>query len=199
MKDFHRGAYHRYFEGFTETSIVMPNGKTRIERIYTGYLYTQNISDHLLKRHKILYSLAYIAYIAVLICCGTIQTSYNETWYVAFPVMLSLFSIIWYTPSLFTFLFSGRQLIARQHRSVVNLKNIAIICGICFSIAAVSLIVYSVITLTVSYIQIISVLLYIGVATAFFTLYKTESKIDFSRCLAHADLADVDNSYEIKF
>lgn len=40
---YHSGFYHRVFEGYTEVRKLQPNGKQRIERIYTGKYYQQKL------------------------------------------------------------------------------------------------------------------------------------------------------------
>ncbi|MCD7919425.1 MAG: hypothetical protein LUG45_05030 [Clostridiales bacterium] len=40
---YHSGFYHRVFEGYTEVRKLQPDGKQRIERIYTGKYYHQKL------------------------------------------------------------------------------------------------------------------------------------------------------------
>ncbi|MDR1801450.1 MAG: hypothetical protein LBQ95_06400 [Lachnospiraceae bacterium] len=43
-KSFQNRAYHKYFEGYSETKVADKNGKMHIKRVYTGTYYSQNIS-----------------------------------------------------------------------------------------------------------------------------------------------------------
>jgi hypothetical protein len=92
----HSKAYHRHFEGYVEVSLPKSNGKgNRIERIYTGNYYRQD----LVFRKRILIRIVFIVlflFVAVLYVSSAIQPLIiNSTWFVVLPQAGSLVFLVW--------------------------------------------------------------------------------------------------------
>jgi len=101
----HSKAYHRHFEGYSEVIVPKPDGKgTRIQRIYTGDYYRQDLP----RRQRILIRLLYVALflsIAFLyMSSASAPLAINSTWYVVLAQAVSLPFLVWILIALFFYL-----------------------------------------------------------------------------------------------
>ena len=140
----HSKAYHRYFEGYSEITVPKPTGKgTRIQRIYTGKYYRQDLT----KRQRVLIR---ILYVALFLCAAFLYTSsailpltINTTWYVVIPQAGSLLFLFWIIIAFLSYLPAERDMkIADYRSSSLYLLKATKGSAICLGITAVATLVF---------------------------------------------------------
>lgn len=115
-KQYHSGAYHRYFEGFAERKYYDEKENMHIERVYVGNYYRRKISDRQHKTLKIQYAVLYLLAMAAFLFAGTRGTQLNAVVYVYVPVILSLVAMLYLIFPLFYNLTAPREMIIRTYR-----------------------------------------------------------------------------------
>lgn len=103
-RDFHRAAYHRHFEGYSEYEVVDEKGYTRIQRVYTGMYYTHPLEKRQRILLKALFSVLWLA-AAVLFVLGAMQPGVgNNQWYVSVWQVGDVVGLAWAFFGLFNYL-----------------------------------------------------------------------------------------------
>lgn len=92
---FHRSAYHRNFQGYTEVKRLDANGRQIIERIYTGKYYEPALDRVRLLRLRIVYVFFFLASVALFLFCATRKVICNTVIYVVVPQGLSVILLLW--------------------------------------------------------------------------------------------------------
>lgn len=90
-------AYHKYWQGYSEKKVLLPNGKTKIERQYTAPWKQHVLSGKGWVSVKAAYFLLTAASIALYLLATTRDTSGNRCWYVALaglPAGFTLFLLL---------------------------------------------------------------------------------------------------------
>jgi hypothetical protein len=137
-------AYHRYFEGYSEVRVPNPNGKgTRIERIYTGMYYRQDLTT----RQRILLRALYVALFlgaAYLFVSSAVQPlASNSTWYVVLPQAVCLPLLFWIVIAFYYYLPAARDMTIGEYRNASPaLQKAAFYAAISLGAAAVATLVY---------------------------------------------------------
>lgn len=115
-RGFFSKAYHRYFHGYSE--IVVPNshGKgTRIERIYTGDYYRQDL-DH---RKRICVRVAYVVLFVCSVLLFILGAIYphpiNTTLYVTIPQAISVGFLFWIFVIFYNYLPAPKQMTISEY------------------------------------------------------------------------------------
>lgn len=92
---FHRRAYHRNFQGYTEVKRVRPDGRAVIERVYTGHYFEPMLSKERRVRLRILYVLLFAGGAAVFGWAATRPAVCNTALYVGALQALALVMAMW--------------------------------------------------------------------------------------------------------
>lgn len=122
---WHSGSYHRYFEGYTEKRIVTPDGRERIERVYTGTWYRQDLSGARYVLLRCAYLLLLLAMTGTVALAGWAQGSGGRAFYTVIPEMatLGLLCYVLYI-LLVSYFFAPRRMTAHDYKaSSVALKT----------------------------------------------------------------------------
>ena len=110
-------AYHRYFEGYEEHTVMKRNGRgTRIERLYRADYYYQDISDHAWIAHKILYAFLYVLAAALFIGSAAPSDVINKTRYMTFIQAISVMLYIWLFCVLCSYIISDRYMTISKYK-----------------------------------------------------------------------------------
>jgi len=140
----HSKAYHRHFEGYSEITVPKRNGKgTRIQRIYTGNYFRQDLTE----RQRILIR---VLYVALFLCIAYLYTSsavlpltINSTWYVVLPQAVSLPFLFWILIAFFSYLPAERDMTIEGYRSSsLSLLKATMGCTICLGITALATLIF---------------------------------------------------------
>lgn len=92
---FHRRAYHRNFEGYTEIKRVNSAGKTVIDRIYTGKYYEPDLSPANRIKLRILYVLLFLGGTSLYLFAAFRPALCNTVLYVNLFQALSIPMLLW--------------------------------------------------------------------------------------------------------
>lgn len=115
-KQYHSGAYHRYFEGFAERKYYDEKENMHIDRVYVGNYYRRNISDKYHRVLRIQYIVMYVLSLAAFLFAGTRGTQLNTVTYVYIPVTLSVIAMLCLSIPLFYNLTAPREMMIRTYR-----------------------------------------------------------------------------------
>jgi hypothetical protein len=139
-----RKAYHRFFEGYSEITVPKSNGKgTRIERIYTGNYYRQDLT----KRQRILIRMLYVGLFliaSILYTSSAIQPlMINSTWYVVLSEAGSLVFLFWILIAFISYLPAAENMTIEDYRSSsLSLKKATFGGSICLGITVLTMLVF---------------------------------------------------------
>lgn len=198
MDPLHRKAYHRFFEGYTEANRLTPDGKKRIERTYTGFLYQIDVSDRSRYLRKALYGAIYLFSILLLICSDSCDTADSETWYTAAIKMLCLLFLLWMGKHMIIYLFAKRDMIVRTYRTVKGLRNHAPLGSLCFSFYAAAT-VTTALTFGFSINSVRNILACLACTAAWFIVFRTETGTAYTRHPGDGFSQDIEDGYDIRY
>lgn len=129
---FHRPAYHRNFEGYTEVKRIDEHGRTVIQRIYTGKYYEPDLAPFRRITLRLFYILFFVGGTGLFLYCATRELICNTILYVnlfqavAIPLLLwCIYVLIFYIPS------TGKLTVGEyntQHKPLINASRLASLC-----------------------------------------------------------------------
>ncbi len=139
---FHRRAYHRNFQGYTEVKRLRPDGRTVIERVYTGHWYEPMLSMERRVRLRILYVLLFLCGAGVFGWAATRRAVCNTVLYVGLFQALAVAMAIW---CLYVLVFyipaTGKLTIGEYDTLHKPLIRSAMACAVCLWAAAAAAVV----------------------------------------------------------
>lgn len=125
--DFHSRKYHSYFEGYTEVQKVLPNGKTKIEHVYTDTYRIQDLSDRQRIGLRAAYILLFAAAVALFVAGALESVGSNTTVYVTAAEVVSLVGLFWILCTLVNYLTAPRKLTIYEYRTTsVSIRRSAV-------------------------------------------------------------------------
>lgn len=134
---FHRPAYHRNFQGYTEVKRINAAGKAIIERVYTGHYYEPMLSRERRITLRVMYLLLFVGGVALFAFTATRSARCNSMLYVglfqAAAVLMApwcLYVLIFYLPA------TGKLTIGEYDTLHKPLIRAALACAICQWLAA---------------------------------------------------------------
>lgn len=129
---FHRQAYHRHFEGYTEIKRLDERGRTVIERVYTGKYYEPELVPYRRITLRLFYMIFFLGGTALFLFCATRTALCNTAPYVnlfqalAVPMVLwCAYILVFYIPSL------GKLTVGEynsQHRPLIRAALLTSVC-----------------------------------------------------------------------
>lgn len=106
----HSSRYHDFFSGYTERTIELPNGKKRIERVYTDPWIAPESGETEVRMMKALYWGLFLAALTLYGIALTADTLSNRALYVAAPGLLSVVALILFACALVLYTIRGRRM-----------------------------------------------------------------------------------------
>lgn len=139
-RSYHSGAYHRFFEGYSEIPIVNEDGKvSKIKRVYTGKLYLQRLDKPHRIAAKIEYPLLVILAGVLFFSAVTMKVPCNYIWWVSAVQACVFPSLLWLVTSVITYLLAKGEMKISEYRSGSrHLLYAAVLCA-GFTLASVCL------------------------------------------------------------
>lgn len=129
---FHRQAYHRHFEGYTEVKRVDERGRTVIERVYTGKYYEPELALHRRLTLRLFYLIFFLGGTGLFLFCATRTTPCNTAPYVNLFQALAVPLVLWCAYVLVFYIPSMGKLTAgeynSQHRPLVRASLLTSVC-----------------------------------------------------------------------
>lgn len=114
----HSKAYHKHFEGYTEVRVPKPNGKgIRIERIYTGDYYRQDLTKYQRIVLRLLYTILFMCAVYLYVTSATLPLAINSTWYVTLPEAASIPLLFWIAVAFLLYLLAAQDMTISDYRS----------------------------------------------------------------------------------
>ena len=140
----HSKAYHRHFEGYSEIIVPKHNGKgTRIQRVYTGNYYRQDLTNGQ-------WILIRFLYVALFLCVAFLYTSsaipplaINSTWYMVFAQAVSLPFLGWIIIAFVAYLPAKRDMTIADYRSSsLSLLKATMGSTVCLGLTALAALIF---------------------------------------------------------
>lgn len=172
-------AYRKFFDGWSEKESVDEKGVSRIQRVYTGYLYRLEQPDSVWKKRK---AICGALTVGALACLGAgAMLSENSVWYSVLPVALCLLAALVTVPLLILFVISRREMEERSFRDRKNLISAAMAMGGLMGLAAVGSLVRAFGMAEGREAELAAVLLFAMGAAMMLTMGLTENRQDYFR------------------
>jgi hypothetical protein len=120
---FHSKGYRRYFEGYSEYSETLPNGRVKIRRIYTGIYHRAELSGSRRLWLRLFYCLLFLMAGMLFFYSVTLPTESNACLYVTIPEALSILGFLWVFYNLVNYITAPLNMTTYEFRSVAALKK----------------------------------------------------------------------------
>jgi archaellum biogenesis protein FlaJ (TadC family) len=137
-------AYHRFFEGYSEIAVPTRDERgIRIERIYTGNYYRQDLTNrqHLLIR--VLYIALFLCALGLYISSAIQPLLMNNTWYVVLFEAASLFFLSWTFVVFISYIPAKKDMTINDYRSSsLTLKKATLLGAICLGVTALATLIF---------------------------------------------------------
>ena len=117
-RPYHSGAYHSYFEGYTEYRVTDERDKSRLRRVYTGDWYRQKLEKKQYIGLRAVYTLLFLVMAGAVALAAFTQGSAGQALYTVAPeiVTLCLLARLFYV--LFVnYLFAPRKMTVNDYRT----------------------------------------------------------------------------------
>lgn len=135
--------YHKYFEGYMEQRMIGKNGKVRIERIYVGDTYTQDVSDKRWVLQKILFFALYFCGAAAAVLPNSVTWTGRADWYLEVCLAIGMLMMFLLLYVLIAYAMAKRKLTVWGYKETSQrLKTCAKLTAYVFAAAFLAQIVY---------------------------------------------------------
>lgn len=147
---WHSKAYHRFFEGYSEITVPKPNGKgTRIQRIYTGNYYRQDLTKGQRILLRGLYVAIFLCIAYLFVSNAVLSLASNSTWYVVLTQAVSIPLLFWILIAFSSYLPAARDMTVADYRSSsLSLQKATLGAAISLGIAALVTLVFMLLNLS---------------------------------------------------
>jgi archaellum biogenesis protein FlaJ (TadC family) len=137
-------AYHRFFEGYSEIVVPKPNGKgTRIQRIYTGNYYRQDLTKGQRILLRGLYVALFLCIAYLFVSNAVLPLASNSTWYVVVTQVVSIPFLFWILIAFFYYLPAERDMTIHTYRiSSISLRRATLGSAISLGVLALATLVF---------------------------------------------------------
>jgi succinate dehydrogenase/fumarate reductase cytochrome b subunit len=191
---WHSRAYHRFFEGYSEITVPKPNGKgTRIQRIYTGNYYRQN----LIKGQRILLRGLYVALFLCMaylfVSSASLPLASNSTWYVVLPQVISIPFLFWILIAFFSYLPAGVNMtIADYRNSSLSLQKATLGSAASLGLATFAILIFVLLNhpLGERSIELLCAIKYLAGGLLALSMNRIEKKVIYSIIPSQTKLSD---------
>ena len=120
---FHSKGYRRYFEGYSEFQVTLPNGKRKIERVYTGVYHTLQAPEGRRGQLKAGFALLFILAAILFFWAASRYLPGNTVWYITFPEAVGTAFLFLLLIALAGYLTAPRDMTLHEYRAVGFLKK----------------------------------------------------------------------------
>lgn len=147
---WHSKAYHRFFEGYSESTIPTPDGKGyRIQRVYTGNTYRQDLTTGQRILLRVLYVGLFLCAVYLFVSGAVLPLPSNSTWYVTLPQAVSLPFMFWIVIAFVAYLPAEREMTIYGYRSSsLALQKATLGAAICLGLTALATLAFSILNPT---------------------------------------------------
>lgn len=135
-------AYHKYWQGYTERTVIQPNGKAKIERYYAAPWKQRDLSLKMWVVLKLLYFVLTTASVVLFLLATTWETGSNRCWYSALAGLPAGLSLFWLIVAVLNYMVSPRKMTLGEYNSHCKLRWIALAATCLLILAACGDILY---------------------------------------------------------
>ncbi len=179
---WHSKAYHRFFEGYSEITVPNPDGKgTRIQRIYTGNYYRQDLTKGQRILLRGLYVLLFLCIVYLFGSSATLPLASNSTWYVVLSQVVSIPFLFWILIAFFSYLPAEGDLTINAYRnSSLALQRASLGSAISPGVVVLATLAFMALNpLDRSLVQLLCVVKYIAGGLLALLMNRAERKINY--------------------
>ncbi len=174
-------AYHKHFEGYSETIVKKKNGKTKVRYEYTGEYYCPDLSSRQYVLIRLLYGCLYLLAIAFFIYSGSRNVTVNTAWYVALPQAAAVMALFWCLVGLCCYINADRKMTVGVWRgSAVRLKRASAASAGCLGIVSLAVLLYELFNRQPPSEWLLLLCCYLLSALLMIGIYKTECNISYN-------------------
>ena len=195
----HSKAYHRFFEGYAEVSVPNPDGKGyRIQRVYTGNYYRQDLTQGQRIRLRGLYVALFLCIAYLFVSSAILPLTSNSTWYAVLPQAVSVPFLFWIVVAFFSYLPAERDMTIADYRSSsLSLRNATLGSAICLGITALATLIFIALHPSDELLrELLSAGKYLAGGLIALLMYRIEIKVKY--LTIPSQHKPPENSYEIK-
>jgi len=194
---FHSKGYHRYFEGYTEHTVTLPDGKTKVERIYTGILHKADVP--LAKRDWIKRS-CLLLFLMSAVCFLLSAVQYvgsNSCWYVGITQAFSIVGFFFLFYYLVGFETSGEELTLYEYKGILAFQKAALFTAFALSCVTATTVLYTILHHSEGFMtELICILSTIAAAACCFAIHYLEKNITYRSYLSPNAIPEDGNQIE---
>lgn len=178
-------SYHRYFQDYSESTVLGPNGKKKIVRVYAGKFYSRACSQRAWYGIKVLYLLLFAAAAALMIAAMARPCACNAVWYTVVPGFLTLLFAVLLGTNLVSCAFAPRKMKRYTYGLFERLPAQCLRCAIPAVIYAAAVVCFALREPERAEGAVLSALLAVGTALLFvlLALWERRAKYDASGTL----------------
>ena len=138
----HKSFYHRYFQGYTEVRVKKPNGRYRIERVYTASWKQHDLEQTQWVLLKVLYlALALLAAVCV-VASMAVDALSNYVWFVILPGIAAFLAAFVMFAYALSYLTKPRKMTLGEYTGAVRgIRRTALVTLVCAGVTALAKIV----------------------------------------------------------
>jgi hypothetical protein len=179
---WHSKAYHRFFEGYSEISVPNSNGTgTRIQRVYTGDYYRQDLTKGQRILLRGLYVVLFLGVVYLFVSSAILPLASNSTWYVALPQAVSIPFLFWIAIAFLSYLPAERDMTINAYRSSsLALQRSTLGSAISLGVVALATLVFMFLNLSDrSSVQLLCAIKYIAGGLIVLSMNRIERKVHY--------------------
>lgn len=141
MKSTH-GFYNKYFQDYVESTVTTSSGKKKIERIYVGDYYRQDLSKMAYIAVRVMYIIAFACAVFLLAHVSVRTTISNFALIVVLPAAAAAVSLLFLAVALILYVAAHRDMtIGEYWETSIRIQKISKIAAICLLCAAISVVI----------------------------------------------------------
>lgn len=172
-------AYHKYWLGYAERAVVLPNGKTKIERYYAAPWKQHDMSKKAWIALKLLYFVLVAVTIALFLLATTRDTGSNHVWYSALVGLPAGLSLFWLLIMVLNYMAAPRKMTLGEYASYHKLRWISVAAGGLLLLAALSNAVYFLLSDPKNVMELVCAGLLVVASAMCFFIFCTERKLSY--------------------
>ncbi|MBQ9048371.1 MAG: hypothetical protein IJ120_10805 [Solobacterium sp.] len=178
----HSVGYDRFYEGYVEY-VFKSDPKRRIHRVYAGDYWQADCGDEQYRLQKITYAVFFVIIAVLFLTAGVQPVKCNNTWYVALPCFVSVFSLFMLLLGVGIYIAMPRTMMAYQYRSgSTRIKRWSYIAFIGLTVEVFAVLLYFVLHFREkTWVLLLMALAYFVCAVLSYAIYTMEDRLAYRK------------------
>lgn len=173
-------AYHKYWQGYAERTVVQPNGKTKIERYYAAPWKQPDLSGKAWIALKILYFAFAAAAIALFLLATTRDTPSNHCWYSALVGLPAGLLLFWLLAMVLNYMTAPYKMTLGEYDSRRKLRWISVAAASMLMLVALSNVLYFLLSAEKNGMELVCAALLVLAGAMCAAIFWVEAKLSYS-------------------